>query len=463
MSEGRTFSLKGFDPLRTAMLYTPSRTQAGLICALLCAAFFALALALCGGMQGAAVIAAVGTLCLALLMLGAAYAMKGRAFPVLLWLCVGALAMLAVGAHLAMLDITPGRYTKILEPLLSDMWNYELGTAMAWEDDGWSGLYLIVCALISRLENFPWLYALKLVDLVCQCLCALAVARLAKMRGARTEGMLCAMLAAVLAPTMLLNAGCWVQCDATFAMLALWGLAMLLDEHPLAGCVLLGAAVSAKLQSAFLFPLLIVCFMRGRVSLRHLLALALSALVCHAPILTEGYGLYSVVHRYAMQLETARETIGLTDHGAGIFGLMKVASVREFSGLGLYLGIACALLVVLAMLRSRAPLTRRDMLLGALLLAAGLPLVLPQVNARSLYLALMLSFAMAGGVRLTAAALLLELVSLCSYMAAIFSHEIMPISVLSLLAIAAAVLVALELVARLQGGAAHACAEEGEA
>lgn len=238
--------------------------------------------------------------------------------------------------------------------------------------------------------------------------------------------------------------------------------AMLLDEHPLAGCVLLGAAVSAKLQSAFLFPLLIVCFMRGKVSLRHLLALALSALVCHAPILTEGYGLYSVIHRYAMQLETARETIGLTDHGVGIFGLMKVASVREFSGLGLYLGIACSLLVVLAMLRSRAPLTRRDMLLGALLLAAGLPLVLPQVNARSLYLALMLSFALAGGVRLTAAALLLELVSLCSYMAAIFSHEIMPISVLSLLAIAAAVLIALELIVRLQGGAAHACAEEEE-
>lgn len=48
------------------------------------------------------------------------------------------------------------------------MWNYDLGTAMAWEDGAWSGGYLIVMALISRLENFSQLYAVKLVDMVCR-------------------------------------------------------------------------------------------------------------------------------------------------------------------------------------------------------------------------------------------------------------------------------------------------------
>ena len=130
---------------------------------------------------------------------------------------------------------------------------------------------------------------------------------------------------------------------------------------------------------------------------------------------------------------------------------MKVASVREFSGMGLYFGIACALLVVLALLHAKKPLGSDALLLAALLLACGLPLVLPQMNARSLYLAGMLAFALAGNARRMAAAGLLELVSLCAYMRAIFGHEIMPMAVLSLLAIAAAVLVLTELLAALCG------------
>ena len=57
------------------------------------------------------------------------------------------------------------------------MWNYELITAFAWEDDCWSGVYLFVCGLISRLETFSALYAVKLFDMLCQCLCGAAAAR----------------------------------------------------------------------------------------------------------------------------------------------------------------------------------------------------------------------------------------------------------------------------------------------
>lgn len=83
--------------------------------------------------------------------------------------------MLAVAAHLASLSIRPGRVSKVLEPMLADMWNYDLLTAMAWEDKAWSGGYLVVMALVSRLESFPQVIALKLFDLVCQTQAALAV------------------------------------------------------------------------------------------------------------------------------------------------------------------------------------------------------------------------------------------------------------------------------------------------
>ena len=160
------------DPVRFAMEYRLCKKGTMALFALLMAAYFAAVMVLCSAMEGAAVIAAAGTLGAALLTAFAWRALDGEKPNVMVLLCFAALSMLAVGAHLGMLGIKPGRYTNLLEPLLSDMWNYELVTAMAWEDDGWSGVYLIICALISRLENFPWMTALKLVDMICQCMAA---------------------------------------------------------------------------------------------------------------------------------------------------------------------------------------------------------------------------------------------------------------------------------------------------
>lgn len=445
MSEKKNLRAIAGDPLRYALMARLCKKGTALLFAVLMAAFYVIALKLCAAMEGAAVIAGCGMLGAAILTAFAWRAVSGEDTPVIVLLCLAALSMLAVGAHLAMLDIKPGRYTKLLEPLLGEMWNYELVTAAAWEDDAWSGVYLLVMALLSRIETFSWLYAVKLVDMICQCIAAGAVLRIALLRGAKVYGAIAAMFAGMLAPTMLMNAGVWAQCDALFAMFTLWGLALLLSDRPLAGCVLWGLALGTKLQSTFLFPLLIVLFMKDRVQLRHMLALIAAAFVCQIAIVLDGQGIMSMIMRYPTQLENARWDLGLTDGMPNVYALMLVASTREFSGMGLYLGIASALLVVGALLRTKRALTGDVMALSALLLACGLPLILPQMNARSLYLATLLAFACAGNARRMAAAGLIEFVSLCAYMKAIFAFDVVHGMILALLAIAAAVLVMVEL------------------
>jgi len=286
----------------------------------------------------------------------------------------------------------------------------------------------------------------KLVDMICQCLCGAAALRLVRVSGGKMLAGIGAMIACVLAPTMLFNAGCWAQCDATFAMFTLWGLYLLLDDHPLAGCILWGLALGTKLQSAFLFPLLIVLFMNRRVNLTHILTLAAAAFLSQIAFVIDGQGVATVFNRYAEQIAIAKETFGLADNAPGVYSLMNVASVREFSGMGLYLGIAAALLIVAALLRARRRLTGETYLITALLLACGLPLILPQMTARSLYLAGMLAFCCAGNGKRFAVALVLELVSFCSYMQSIFNVTVMPMSVLSLIAIGVAAVVAVELI-----------------
>ena len=416
------------DPLRAGMEARAHGLPKLLLGVAAVLVFFALEMKNCAGMEGAAAVALIGAACMALLTFGAWRALKEQ--PVMVLLCAAMLAMLAVAAHLAMLDIKPGRVSKVLAPMLEEMWNYDLGTAMAWEDGAWSGGYLIVMALISRLENFSQLYAVKLVDMVCQTAAALAVLKLALTRNAKPGTAVGAMFACVLAPTMLMNGGCWAQCDAMFAALTLWGLALLLGVHLVWGCMLWGLAAATKLQAAFLFPLLLVFFMKGKVSIRQ--------------------GLAAVFGRYAQQInEMAYEGAGLADHAAGVYSLMTVASVREFSGMGMYLGFACALLVAFALIHAHADVDADTLLLAGLLLAAGLPLILPQMNARSLYLAGMLAFACAGSARRLAIAGVLELISLCSYMEAIFNCTIIPMNVLSLMAIACATVILLELLDKL--------------
>ena len=233
------------DPFRAVMMAVPQGKGVIGLCAALCAVFFFAVLRItdASGMAGAPVIALCGAAGAAILLWGMAKAFAEEKHHLVVWLCFAGLMAFAVGAHLAMLDIKPGRMSKVLQPLFDDMWNYELITAFAWADDAWSGVYLFVCGLISRLENFPQMYAVKLFDMLCQCMCGAAAMRLVRVRGGSAAAGAAAMAACVTAPTMLMNAGCWVQCDATFAMFALWRLYLLLSGRSLMGCILWGFAL----------------------------------------------------------------------------------------------------------------------------------------------------------------------------------------------------------------------------
>ena len=492
------------DPVRTVMNLRPggyATLALGAACVLL---FFELVMRSFSEQAGSGIIAVCSALCLAALLFGVLR--RGEKKPLMVILAASALMMLALAAHLSLLNVRPGRMTRVLDPLLDELWSYDLPVAMAWEKGAWSGGYLILMALIAHMEDFfalamlSALHAVKLIDLAALTAAALACGRLAEKRGAGYVGYCGAVTSALLLPTMLMNGGLWAQCDAIFAAFALWGMVELLEERPLAGCLLLGASLAFKLQAIFVFPLLPVFFMKRKLGIRHLAALALAFMVFHLPMLIDGQDLMSILGRYNEQIlitaygddtdeqeeQTEEQTEeepeappeqgaaaedaqpeqqamelptheGLADHAASVYSLMTVASVREFSGMGMYLGIACALLVATAMLRSRRTLTEDTVLTACMLLCCGLPLILPQANARFLYLAGLVSLTrLDRPVRMLEAAVL-ELISLCCYMEAIFSTEavkatVIPMNVLSLAAIAVACMAAWELYTALAAG-----------
>ena len=481
------------EPLRALMETQPGKALRGVILLILSLAFFLFVRSVFSETGSENTLALLSAVCAAVLIAGL-WRQIGRQ-PLMVLLCAALPMLLCVGAHLSLLSIRPGRMTRVLIPLMDELWNYDLPVAMSWEADRWSAGYLIVMALFSRLETFPALYAVKLLDLGCLCAAALAVSHMAKQRGAGAAGIIAAAVLSLMLPTVLLNAGMWAQCDAVFAAFALWGLALVLEDHPLGGCFLWGIALAFKLQSAFLFPLLIPLFFARKTGLRHIALIAAVFLALHAPMLANGQDLVSVLGRYNDQIlietygvlpqdsedegeeeaeeepaeEPAEEETpeasgpeprvylheGLASHAPSVYHLMTVASVREFSGMGLYLGIACALLIAFLLIR-HTPRSRDTWLTAALLLSCGLPVILPQMNARCLYLAGLLSLTRLGKPLHCLQAAALEVISLCSYMEAIFSGNtqlvsMLPMPVLSLLLIAVSLSLAWELAADTAG------------
>ena len=94
-----------------------------------------------------------------------------------------------------------------------------------------------------------------------------------------------------------------------------------------------------------------------------------------------------------------------------------------------------ALILAMAMVR-RGPLSTEQWIRCAILLAFGLPMILPQMNVRMHYLAFLLALTDARNLRGIAIAMLIELISLLGYMKGIFGSEVIPVLVLSLISLA---------------------------
>ena len=140
------------DVFRTAMFSELGMTGRTVLLAVLAGLYVAVSASLKYQAGGAMVCALVSGACVLLLCVTAWRVMPCKKTVLLLML---ALACGAAGlAHVGMMDVAPGRMSKVITPMLEGMWPYDLLTAMAWQEGNWSGGYLLVMALVSRIENF---------------------------------------------------------------------------------------------------------------------------------------------------------------------------------------------------------------------------------------------------------------------------------------------------------------------
>lgn len=277
--------------------------------------------------------------------------------------------------------------------------------------------YLYFLAAISYLP-IPDLYLIKLFSILFDVVLAWGGFRLVRHFAPQSPNrpLLCFCLLLLL-PTVILNGAFWGQCDALYGALTLHALACALERRNRSSLLLLGIAFSFKLQTVFVLPLWGGLWLLRRVRFRELLWFPAAYAATCVPALLLGKPLGDILGVYLGQAAeysgylnlNAPNMYALIPHGAEV-------NTALAARLGILAAFALAAAVLAALLVFRRQADDRALLAAAVVLAIGVPFLLPHMHERYFFLADVLALAWTCAFpRSAPCALLVELASLGAY------------------------------------------------
>lgn len=285
--------------------------------------------------------------------------------------------------------------------------------------------YLYFMSFISYIP-VPDMYLIKLFSILADVALAwgcLRLTRTLRQKGGEDPAPLIAFAAALFLPTVVLNGAYWGQCDAIYGAFVVHAVAMVLEGRNKTSVALMGLAFAFKLQAIFVLPLWGVLWLAKKVKFRELWVFPLTYLVVIIPAVLLGKPLSETLLVYFNQMG---EYPRLTLNAPSIFQLFPYdMTIATDAGSPLRtalsrVGIALAAVLVLAMLwlgfRLKDRLDRQTIFAIAVVLAIGVPFLLPHMHERYFFLADVLTLCAAcASVRRIPAAVLVQASSAASY------------------------------------------------
>jgi Gpi18-like mannosyltransferase len=255
--------------------------------------------------------------------------------------------------------------------------------------------YLYFLALFSYLPARD-LYLIKLLSVAFDVLIAWAVMKLVGRVTKNPVLRAASFLTVLYWPTILLNGALWGQCDSIYVAFALLGIWLALEDRPVSSMVMMAFSFCFKLQSVFVLPICAVLLIAGKYKWKHLLIFPLTYVLLLLPAVLLGCPLWDTLIFYAKQTGSIGE--GLNYNSPSIFAIFwNIPDERRGSAAAM--AVCAAVLYLLNLLGvaylKRKSLTDRSILLLALLMAIGIPFLLPHMHDRYFFAADVLSLAVA--------------------------------------------------------------------
>ena len=247
--------------------------------------------------------------------------------------------------------------------------------------------YLYFLAAISYLD-IPDLYLIKLFSIAFDVVLAWGGCRLVRLfRGEDSFLPPLTGCLLLLLPTVVANGAYWGQCDALYGTLILHALTDAMARRPGRSAVLLAVAFSFKLQAIFLIPLWCAFWFARRVKFRHLLLFPATYFLTILPALLLGKPLSDTLGVYLGQMGVNN---ALSFNAPSVYQLIPYGTPLDET-LAARVGIAAAFALVLGVLGVlfffRDRLDNAALLTAGVVMAVGVPFLLPYMHDRYFFLA----------------------------------------------------------------------------
>ena len=300
--------------------------------------------------------------------------------------------------------------------------------------------YLYLLYLVSiLLSNLSPAAALKLPAILADFFAAYLVYRIVRRRYPSGPAPIFAYFAVLFAPTILLNSAFWGQSESTFTAFLLLCIYFLLAERNDLACLAFGVAFAFKLQAIFLAPLLVALVIKGRLAWKSLLWIPLVYLLLMIPAWLAGSPLGDLLRIYLEQTQSYPE---LTLNAPTFYAWLPETLYAVFFPAGLIWAGSLVYLYLLAVYKSKAPLTQ-DLLVNLAMLAVLLvPFFTPKMHERYFYPADMLSIAYGFFFpQYFFVPIVMNLISFFAYQPFLLGRAVLPMEILALAVLGLLVLV----------------------
>ncbi|MBB2942298.1 Gpi18-like mannosyltransferase [Actinoplanes lutulentus] len=236
-------------------------------------------------------------------------------------LLVGALLVIAAGVRWA------GRDQLTYDMLVFIRWYHQLEAAggihgMDRQIGNYNAPYLYLLLLTTYLPG-SLILKIKAVYVVFDLLLAWFAYRTVALRRPGHPAVAAGLIVLML-PTVTINAAFWGQIDSMWASFAVGGLYFLLRGKPVWAVSFCAIAFAFKPQGVFIFPLLLVCVLAGRIRWRALLAGPIVFVLLDVPAMLLGRDPFELLTMYEPSRQAKYTTTALNAHAPNIFAFFGV-------------------------------------------------------------------------------------------------------------------------------------------
>ena len=305
-----------------------------------------------------------------------------------------AFTALALVIRASLLDFESGDYLTFLAPWTQFFRDNGGFAALRYSLGNYNPPYMYFLALFSY-SDISELYLIKLLSVLFDVLLAWACMKLLGLYTGSRAKLLGVFLAVLFLPTVVINGAYWAQCDSIYAFFGIYALYLGLRGRGCASMVSLAACLAFKLQAVFIIPVFFILLLAKKLRWRQLLVFPAAYIVFMLPALIAGRPFVETMTLYFAQAGTVGDAMN--------YNAPSLTSMFQWSGnteSWSTLLIAAAFALVLASYVFAAVKRRAlddTVILGfALLLAMGIPYLLPHMHDRYFFisgvLALVLAF-----------------------------------------------------------------------